>query len=829
MRRFFFPLLLLLMVTLVGYMAWQQFKPMLSTAGLDSDVQKRIALSVRSPVYVLDRERWTEFNIPKATPVLRVVTNATLPSAPGFNPAMRWSFSLQYQFIDSAGNVVLQRDYAYRTGARQYKDPESGAVFTSSFYLEPELMPADGHVVSLNLATLPDVTRMRVKLLQADPQILDVAFRAYIQERVPEFRIAHRWLRLSDEQKAGLAKGNVYDQELLGQTEIKNLLRYKEHPLGPTGIAGDAYHSRTLYVMRDYDGEVEALPVRPAGLFVDGYTHGTIALPEGGGKLRLQFIPSAQPPLAGSAIQLRWFGRLLAERSQVDVRWRGGMTEFKGEWRGGLLEVIAEGGLAVRAFLTQAGQPEQEITPPAMYLRAYVADVEYAVDHVGNQATPFRVDLRQALPAGQLAGPVHADYQLLDAQGGVLASGVVAATTAFSLYERIQPDVLAMRLTDPSSYYFSLPASVHAIRLHADKPLLFSAYTRPRALLRQSRVPEDAYLADNGMNRQFSWFALKPKQFQSLIMNHQTMLLATQYRPPQDNPDMLAGRYQWQDFHPQGDWLGRNLFTPIEDVGPQHERALAATYQPLPQGRENLLTLKAEAGIRTVQPRLAYFQRQNRPITVRLYVDGALYYQGRVAGSDGEIVLPALTVGKHRVSVQSSAGAEFYLNHTAARRGSLLKRLANRFEGKTLHFIYQHSAAEEETVALRLYTPAGKRGRSQIRVWLEAPEKRMIGPMRSWSFSGRRFDVRPQTLTGSRVTGSGQQRASVAGHRRAITDQGQPFFISLAGDLPPGNYRLHVALEGGPGGYLLLSRIVPGLVAERRVMFEQELRDGPFQ
>lgn len=822
MKRLFWLLVLLLGLPLLCWLAWDRVTPLLAISGAERSLQQRIAVSDPSVAYVLGKDRWTEFSIPNGTPSLRVVTNATLASSVKVDPTLSWSYLLKYEFLDSSGAVVLQRDYSYRSGVRQYQDPRTGAKFSSSFYLDPDVMPSDGHIVVLNLATLPQVARLRVKIELTDPGLRDVVLRLYTEEVVPDFRIAHRWLRLSDEQKAKLAKGNVFAQDLLAESEIRNLLRGHERPLGPTGISGRSYTSRTLYVMRDHGGQEMAVPVLPAGVFMDKNIRAIIALPEAGGKVRLTFTAQGldNAPAPGSTIGVRWFGRLLNERSLRELVWRGPGTTLEAEWHGGLLEVSASGGLTVRAFLRQAGQQETEITPPATYLRAFAAQsgapVDFAVDHAGNDPTPFRMDIRQTLAAGAVAAekPVRVSYQLLNPEGAVVREGSLLAAPPLSLFDRPQPDQLGLRATDPSTYYFSLPAGIATVRLSADTSALVTGYTRPWDLVRESRVPEDAYLADDAMNRQVSWFPLKPKNFQTLVLANRSVLIATQFRPPVDNPEVLAGRYQWQDFHPQGDWLGRTLFTPVDDVGPPREDTLPASYRPLHTGQELLLSLQAPRGVQSLQPSLAYFRTQSTPFEVKVLLDGQLHYLGRAAGTDGEILLPALRVGQHRVQVVSEAAASFYLNYTAPVPGSLLKRLANRFERGQLRFTYPHGNHAEETLGLRLFAAQRQTGRTVLRVRLQAPRTQIVGPLTSWSFTSRRFDVRPQVLAGARV----------AAHQRQGVDQGQAFFIPLAPDLPAGDYPLTVVLEQGKGGYLLVSRMVPGLAPERGVKVEQELR-----
>jgi len=820
--RFALLCILLLFAAWLGYTEWQpqqhQHQATVVPNQHHQQIQDRIAVSDTSLVYLLRPDHWTTFTIPAGTPSLRLLTNATLPAHVKVSTDSRWNYQLEYEFLDQDDQLLLKRDYAYDAGLKQFRDVKSGAYFSPSFYLEAGIKPTDGRIIVLNMTGLATVARLRVRIKHADPVIMDVALRVYRDETVPEFRLAHRWLRLSDKQKEKLARGNVYSQELLAEEEIRNLLRIKSQPIGPSGIAGNHYLSRTLYTTRDHAGEVVTQPLLPAGFYVDAYTHGTIPLPEGGGKVRLLFTPMAGAPESGSKIAIHWYGRLQKERSTVALRWSGKTSQYSQHWDGGLLELVASGQLAVRVFLTLPDQAEREITPQGKLLRTFIAHVddpvEFAVDHVGDAPTPFRLDIRQQCSPATTEGMIHLRYQLIDPYGRVKRDGIIEASPPRSRYARLPLDRVGMRLTEPASHYFSLPADVRSIRFYADTSLLLNAYTRPEQLVRHSRVPEDYFDVYDVTERQPSWFSLKPKHFRYLLINHRSLLLSIQRRPPQTNEAILAGHYQWEDLHPKQAYL-RMLFTPLQPGEGERDEALPSIYRPIKVGAEVGLTLQA-ANRRQISPKLAYFRHRSAPFQVRFYLDGQLYYRGRLAGTDGEVSLPDMAVGHHRVRIESDKGIAFYLNYNKPISGSLLKRASNRFDGRPLQMMYTRGNHAKETLAMRLYTPQGESSRSIIRVRMDMPADRVVGPVRSWSFINRRFDIRSETLEG--------HSARVAAYRRDTTNLGQAFSIPIAENIPPGSYTLHISLEQGSGGYLLLSRIVPGLADKRDVSVEQELR-----
>ena len=103
----------------LAFLAWDELKPLLIISGADRALQKRIAVSDTSLVYVLSKDKWTEFSIPKGSPSLRVVTNATLPNSILVDPTSSWPYVLQYEFLDGSGKLLLQRDYSYRSEERR--------------------------------------------------------------------------------------------------------------------------------------------------------------------------------------------------------------------------------------------------------------------------------------------------------------------------------------------------------------------------------------------------------------------------------------------------------------------------------------------------------------------------------------------------------------------------------------------------------------------------------------------------------------------------------------------------------------------------------------
>lgn len=817
MRR---GVLVLWLAALLGSAAWLAWHFVPFGDPVDHALLARIPESNTSVVYVLERERWTEFQLPPEYGAVRVVSNANFPLGLSAPPETVWKYALRFQVVDADGRTLQERDYHYRATVTRIRDAD-GSERTATFYLRERLLPADGKVNILDLAGLRKPALLRVRLASADPAIRDVVFRAYTSETVPERILTHRWQRMSDDNKTELARGNIYPHDFMEEREIRNLLDSKPRPLGPAGVLARSYTARTLYTAKETPGAEVDMPVQPAGLQIDPAIRGTIPLPEGGGQVRLDLSWAGQnrAPDAPVPVTIRWFGRGIRERGVTTLLWHGAGKPLRHSWKGGLLEIEAPVPVAVRAYLKRP-DGALEITPEPLYVRTYTSQDKRAVDfpvaHDDTGPTPFRVDFRHPLAPGMDAeeGATLVAYQLLDRAGNIARQGSILTAPAVSRYDRIAVDPTGMRLSDPSSYFFSLPREISRIRFLAQDPVWIAAYNRPRGLVRKTRVPEDAYASDASEQGQPAWFSLRPDAYRELLLNNRSVLLATQYRPPEDNPDILAGRYLWEDYLPAGPSAGRHIPTITEDPAGVREEALPVTYRQLPANRETVVDLRARARLRSVEPSLLYLRASGRPFSISLIVDGDPIFHGSLAGSRGEVTLPALPSGKHRITLQATDAGPFYLNHSPATAASLLKRLAHRLDRGDLVFDYERRVACEETLSLRLFFPAGSARRSRLAAWLEAPPDAIVGPLQGWSFSRREFDVRPDGTASWPVLGSADERV----------DNGQAFFIPLAADLPPGRYRLRFRLEQGDARYLTLARLTPGSHESRKPMLEEVIR-----
>lgn len=769
--------------------------------------------------YELGRAQVLEFPVAAGSEVLRVLSHALIGEPPGpvrvSDEPEQWQYALDYELLDAAGKVVFGARYHHRTKSTEVLDAQSGQGAIQYFVLQAGVRVSDARVLPIPLAPYTDVARVRLRLALADADIQALLVKVYQRDRIASYKLPYLWQRLSQVQREDLAHATVYGADLLREPETQNLMRNRWRPLGPAGAQDEDYVARTLYHVAGVKlPKAETRALHPLGLLVDTSKHGVIAIPRGEARVRLQFLPLTETvpneprAVTPAPVVLKWYGRGPAARRRFEFDPHAAQT-FEARLDGGLLEIIAPEPWIVRAFA--AGQPEQNITPAPLRLRTYRPDAEHAlvyrIDHVGASATPFRVDLRRAVPGAAQTSEVR--YALLDDQGSVIEQGVLETDARASLYDRESDRAIG----EAARHYFNLPARVAMIRLSAGGDVLVSAYTRPEDLPRRSRVPEDTFLyeRDQGLIvRMPGWFVLKPENEKTFLRALQSVLVDLQHRPAEEDPLVLGGQYEWEAYQPRGMWWGRDLLLPREAGLALRDEARAAVYRPLTPNRTYTLELRALAEQEELRPVLIYEGGTGR-FDVRVWVDERPVRELYATGSRGQYRLSRLRAGKHRLRIEAPDTTRWYINYAGGGETAHLRRLATRLERRGFEFVYTKRTAQEEVLSAQAF--ARDAGRKRLRVRIDPRPAPRLGVLGGWTFGVREIDLMPEYIGRVLVLDTDAQRA----------DYAQRFFIPLDRDLPPGDYRIRIDALGEGPEYLSLYRLIPGRTSQRR-LFQETLQ-----
>lgn len=766
--------------------------------------------------YVLTDDQWISFPLTGNTRKIKVVSNAGTTKEISMLPAEEYRYTLEYEIRSKGENEVLQKGRFYHLSKlTRYQHAEAEELHAGSLYLDPEIIPVDGRVLTLQSVNGPSGQKaevMRIRLAEKAPNVKDVLLRVYTIEQSTQPQELYNWQRFSIQWRQQHARGNVYPYDFLSDEEKINLLNNQWSVVGPLGVPGRDYRVRVLYTLKVFGDEPffeDAAQYQPS---IGPQQVMTLAIPVEGMNLRFTFtpgMPQVQP--SGKSVKIEWFGSTPARRNQLDVPLNdSGETVVESSFALGLLEIRAPVPMDV-AIQKRTEHGWEDWRPQPLYSRATLCDsmegVVFTIGPGGSEPIPLRLSLRVPISL-ESRRQVKVEYELLGLPGG---KGQFLLTSQPSRYDRLVVQGMEAPVSEPVIYFWNLPPQVTGIRLTSTAPVLISAATRPYDLAHLVRVPEDYQRTSiNDPERQSVWFPVLPDAYLELFQQQRSVLLHIQQRPPVDDPNLLAGQYLYESLRPSLQWTGRYLLLPPDREPGLRPPASTSIFYPLLQGM-NRVNITDENKMYVARPQLLFFRENNTlPVSVTMDLDGRPYFKTQLHGLSGQVRLPALDIGEHRLSVSVSGKTSLYMNYLQRKEEGYQLRFATRLTEKGLFFDYQRKEGEKERLSFAFFSPeAGKRTIIRVRL---LPEPMLSGgPGPDYTLFDRRFDIKGPETEPVRILSLGKRRVG----------EGRKFFFPTGGDLPPGKYTIAVSLEDGPGGYIILSRITPGIYASRRLNREQ--------
>jgi hypothetical protein len=896
--------------------------------------------------------RWLEFDIPHGTPLIRLISNASLQSrVASFQspvPSLKsWPYAIEYQLLGPQGRVLKTGVYHFKGEQLVFLDQKTGQPIEVNFYLDRSLRPLGGRRFMLNLAeppreinefalrgsvtgaadpasappASPDISQadarwLRVRLHSSHPDLLEVAVRVHFQGRVPERKVGYLWNRLSDDQKRDLARGNVYSFEGLNEEEKRGLLRYRWAAAAPEGIPGPDFQRRTLFIRDDSENLRRHQEWEPMGIPLDAGHRAVLPLTNAGMTLvqlaidqsEVSSLPKAECGrqkaecgMASAECATHWQRSALplphtrlwqGERRRVATNqftWSGTNQFVVSSDHEGILEVslpreisrqpteadfeeegkMKDGGwqprgrdlefsnldlrsaidsrgesrpVNLRAFQIAPGQTN-EITPNPVHLLTFTASptnaVEYAVDHAGSEPTLFRVDLRRsALPerdAPPASGVVH--YELL--ANHVVQAGDVTLTNGLSAYDWGVTANGLTNVTEPHSLCFILPPTIRALRISSpQETILVNAYSRPSQLVKKVLIPEDHSPARSMNPGQPSWFAVRPPDHRQRQDAAQCSLVRVQPRPPETDPLVAAGLYEWESFLPDSpreinqqpaeagensaisggeETHGQMILLPLPEGQPSRPGSQPFSFFSMNIGAEQPLRFQGEAWEQSVAPSLMLVADGESRGTATITLNGQTLFNSPLLSPVTQIRLGNLTVGEQRISVRADQPLTAYVNYLEpATSAAYLQRFCLRASTNVLRFPYVKRQAGEEMLVLRIFSPVETNPQPfEVRVKLKPSAPRGLGPFSEVTLLERE----------ARVVPGANGRTRLVAAASAHLDDGRPLFVIVGSDFPPGRHELEVAMGSADSGnrWLTLSRTTPGLAEKLRLTSERRV------
>jgi hypothetical protein len=762
------------------------------SAATDPDT---IANTTREKIFLLSDDKWSTYRIPSTARSIRVFSQINAVGNLEQLAREEVNYRIKYRIETLAGKVRDQGEFSYTTRAVPARDTV-GNLVPGAFYPENDWLPLSGRISQLDGYT-GSLVLLKLKAVPTGKPVVAMAARVSCRHPVTKRKLAYHWERLQGKKQEELASASVHGSEGLGVNERLALLANRWAPLAPQGIPGRDFRELFLYTRTDVENAFlprEGIPNADESITSSDLL-AVVGIP-GAGNYRFAFEPRTKESF-DPRITFRSYGESIHQRG-VHETILGKEQSISLDLAAGLVEIESFSEFSIRVF-----HQGIEIEQPPTLVRTWIAGPGNEVSLPCSAGSVIKVVARRIDPDAEFIG--------ISWKGtGTSLEERVALTSEVSRYDRAVDGEEDYHVFERNEYVLSAPTGAETLRISSEKAVAVNFYSRPANLIHRTRVPSDYQRALPSPDRQPIWFGVRPGDFDQRIRDRASTLLRTQTRPPEDNEDILAGRYYWEDFAPGSNARGYYLLEKRDLDSPIREEALPMAFLRIPVNREVDFPLFNPVGLDLPSRRFAYVKPGNQRADLEVLIDGVILHRQTVASASGEILLPPISPNADKIEVISSSPIELFINYVELAASTHLKRFGQRIrQGNQLDFQVEKKTADIELATGRIYLPFDFRGSPlKVKVNLSPVDSSMVRlAANGYTPTNRDYTLEsPGESEEVMVLGGVFKRAGLW----------QKFFVPLGPDLPPGLYDISVQYTEGPEGYFILSKVTGGIYPKGR-------------
>ncbi len=811
--------------------------------------------SNRVSTTLLKDKQWSEFYVASDAESVRLMTNGALkdtelPQENQTDPRSGWRYSVEYQLLDTRGNVLTESTYHLRSGVRELVDADTGELIDPLVFGKTSMIATQTRFIQIPIsAEGVRPSKVRIRVGEKDPEVVEVVARVRTRHERAGYNKRKTWKQISSKTRRKLARFCVFDHKFLTHSERASLLRWQWQKAPPV----EAGTIRHLYFFGDIDDQEVAKETALVGTYLEPGWRYTIAIPQSRGQLRLAVERTQLETNRPAYLTENWFD----SEGNPPVSLQDTVSEnqlmVSRNYEGGVLELESSEPIYFRSYwknldvdstvMNDDGKPleigeEVELTNKAgqQSLRVYLVDqagISFPVSHFANQPTPLRLSVRLGYGSAFLSEENLArkddeyeqtegwndmrtlGWEYLDDQGEQIGQGEMEIVPEISPYDRIWKNGLPHPVSEKTAFYFSVPPTASTVRLVSDEPFLVNASVRPRNVPWLIRLPEDQqpYERQNRLTRK--WFGLKPDSHINLIADNQSFMLSAPSRTGILDLDADAEEaldpdaFIWHRYEPRGDWIGRQILVPADNDSEIKRRAMNAWLFEATPNRQHVVN---EYDFEHKDDyRLTYISTAKRSGDLRIWQNGRLVQEESLVSSRGQVKLQ-LSANEEDSTLRFECDSDTRLFFSGAElvdAPRYLKRTACRLQDGELEFRYTKTSTETETLTLSIYRELDAAERCKLDVKIIVPKESVrpehAGPVEHLTILHRIYDLKAQ-----------QQRSAVLVGSESPLDVEHKCFLQLGEDLPPGEYTIKTnRMDGNRRGFILLHQLRP-IVRERR-------------
>lgn len=678
---FLLSLMALLIVIWINPMAWWS---VVKSKNYYTDKDARSSIT-----YLLNSSQWIHFNIPSFTNKIRFIFTAnlleninTLENIPNIN------YSVSYYIIDDNGKVLLSKVHHLRASYLSFMD-ENNTFIQKNFYLKSNLKPTTNENIFIDLLRFPTASKIYLKLNDKENRIADVTMRSYHLESIPKHRQQVKWERLSKKKQEYVSRGNIYQISLMTRREKNLIVSSIWKPNGPIGIEGESYHTRRMFTLKDSDTIHPYVVVKP-NIYADINLSATRYLQEGNYTIKIISLEEKFPTLLLKSYNhtqkiAEKFYKFNKKETNIDF------TKLED----GIVELESNQSIEIKIF---EKKEKLEMHLPALHAYDY-----YDI----NQTTPIRYRFHtpneryiqlECYSNTEINSTLHIEMKNKKGENiKTIHHRVEMLSSRYDYRDIFTP------MSQPSLLTMLVSSEVDTIDISSQTPLILRLASRspmmPYPLYSFSKKDQPEYI------RQSSWFSLRPENFTKIHIKERKVKFYKQPKPPQINPFIQSGLFDYEQLFPTHSWRGYALLLKRK-LGNEaiRSQAWSSLYSQVNLSKKEPIVFHDKNGLRKITPQLFYKNLNPISPTLNLYSGNRLITKQKLHKPSGSLILPNINTNTpYHLDINTSQTNDFYLSHTADGSQQYIKRTFLTFD-KPLAFQVEKGATTA-SIGMQLASP----------------------------------------------------------------------------------------------------------------------------
>lgn len=695
--------------------------------------------------YILQKDKKLTFSIPSGVESIRILNNIDIPKE-SVDREEVFHYSIAYEVLGKDDSILLSNIYNHHSRVVHFLDPKTNKRIFTRFYLEEELIPTSTRKFFINLKGMKDPQKVRFSLKTLDRDARGATIRSYYQVENPEHKLADMWKRLNNKTKERVARGNVYDHELLTWKEKKNLLSKSWKPFGPLGVRGKDYELNNIYTRVGIE-DLEEIPLE-FGRHLKPPQRFTFRLQEG----KTYFIESSKD-LKDSEVFINHYDDNKTVQNYSFIQKDEDKTI--GDFSGGLLEVFANESVFINLF--ESGG--EELLPSRVYKNSLLIDktssATFKINHVQNLPTPLRISLRG----------------IGEEKQGTLNLAIGEKTYSLktnpqvSIYDSHNDRELPKSIGIEEIRYFDIPKDVEKVTITAQTPILANVAVAVATL------PHRIIYSDDDIKSPPLWYSIKPMNkvkdlwsFKGIIPKEKTLNLRFSHK----ELDIVS------NSRSRAVLIRKNREVPIKFY------QYSSVYIPIENSQKIFGEFQSPEGVESVSSSLLYRREKIEDSFISVYVDNALIFHGKVSNKEGVIPLPKIKTRGKSVEVRSNKETKFWLSGFIenGKKDLFMKRYVYNLERPTTFRVVKKDNSPL-TLSFKIYRE-GKTEKTTIEGTLKNIKKRGVGEFLNYTFKTKVYDIHRRE----------ESESFPVLNTPISVVEGRTIFFTLGDDIPAGEYLL---------------------------------------